>query len=68
VQELKDENGRLFRLLNEKDMEIQKMKKKKNDEKTRIMGKLLIPLHKSPPTFSATIDVKLLLLEDRLNE
>ena len=38
-QEMKDENGRLYKLLSEKDFEIKQLKKKKNDEKTAVMGK-----------------------------
>lgn len=35
---MKDENGRLFKLLSEKDFEIRQLKKKKADEKTAVMG------------------------------
>ncbi|PVD35725.1 hypothetical protein C0Q70_02688 [Pomacea canaliculata] len=37
IREMKDENGRLFKLLSEKDFEIRQLKKKKADEKTAVM-------------------------------
>ncbi|XP_076437318.1 coiled-coil domain-containing protein 13-like [Babylonia areolata] len=37
IREMKDENGRLYKLLSEKDFEIKQLKKKKNDEKTAVM-------------------------------
>lgn len=35
---MKDENGRLYKLLSEKEFEIKQLKKKKNDEKTAVLG------------------------------
>lgn len=37
IREMKDENGRLYKLLSEKDFEIKQLKKKKKDEKVTVM-------------------------------
>ncbi|KAK7093088.1 coiled-coil domain-containing protein 13-like [Littorina saxatilis] len=37
IREMKDENGRLYKLLSQKDFEIKQLKKKKKDEKTAVM-------------------------------
>ncbi|KAK7495653.1 hypothetical protein BaRGS_00013100 [Batillaria attramentaria] len=37
IREMKDENGRLYKLLSEKDFEIKQLKKKKRDEKAAVM-------------------------------
>nr|XP_020447146.1 coiled-coil domain-containing protein 13 isoform X2 [Monopterus albus] len=38
LRELKDENGRLFKLLNEKDFEIKHLKKKREEERLALAG------------------------------
>lgn len=38
LRELKDENGRLFKLLSEKDFEIKHLKKKREDERLALAG------------------------------
>lgn len=38
-QELKDENGRLFKLLSERDYEIRQLKKKREEDKLALAGK-----------------------------
>ena len=39
AQELKDENGRLFKLLSERDYEIRQLKKKREEDKMALAGK-----------------------------
>lgn len=38
LRELKDENGRLFKLLSEKDFEIKHLKKKREEERLALAG------------------------------
>lgn len=38
LRELKDENGRLFKLLSEKDFEIKHLKKKREEERLALTG------------------------------
>lgn len=38
LRELKDENGRLFKLLHEKDFEIKHLKKKREEERLALAG------------------------------
>lgn len=39
VRELRDENGRLHKLLSEKDFEIKHLKKKREEERLALAGK-----------------------------
>jgi len=39
LRELKDENGRLFKLLSEKDFEIKHLNKKREEERLVLAGK-----------------------------
>lgn len=42
LRELKDENGRLFKLLSEKDFEIKHLKKKREEERLLLAGMMLM--------------------------
>ena len=41
LQQMKDENGRLYKLLSEKDFEMKQLKKKSENNKNTVIGKLL---------------------------
>jgi hypothetical protein len=45
LQELKDENGRVYKLLSERDFELRNLKKKREEEKVALAGKLLFLTH-----------------------
>ena len=47
-QELKDENGRLYKLLAERDEEMRILRKQVNQERQAIAGKILRPTQKIP--------------------
>jgi len=39
IRELKDENGRLFKLLSERDFQIRQLKKKREEDRLALGGK-----------------------------
>ena len=39
LQELKDENGRVYKLLSERDFELRQLKKKREEEKAALASK-----------------------------
>ena len=41
LQELKDENGRVYKLLSERDFELRHLKKKREEEKAALASKLV---------------------------
>ena len=40
LQELKDENGRVYKLLSERDFELRQLKKKREEEKAALASKI----------------------------
>jgi len=42
LQELKDENGRVYKLLSERDFEVRNLRKKREEEKAAFAGITLI--------------------------
>ena len=41
LQELKDENGRVYKLLSERDFELRHLKKKREEEKAALASKIV---------------------------